>query len=218
MKAAMTGENSYVCIYKKNQDYLLESKTFHKFPSRHRSSHLCLIDFAHLASSTTAGDVLALGALLSTSHAVTRPGPAGAGALTAKQVDIGAGRGNSTLDAGDGEVSDWDTSGGGTSGAAVLIVLLDDDAILGNVAQGDVVVGDSGDLASSTGDGLDTNAVVRVADRTVLNIDSIDGVVATATNRADGQAVATSARSTGEGDVGARVDGQAVILVVDNSA
>lgn len=171
-----------------------------------------------LAGSATAGDVLALGALLSTGDTVAGPGPAGAGALAAEQVGVGAGRGDGALDAGDSEVGDRDTGGGGTGRAAVLVVLLDDDTVLGDVAQGDVVEGHAGDLAGGAGDGLDADAVVRVADLAVLDVHSVDGVVGTASHGANRQAMAASAGATGEGDVGAGVDGQAVILVVHNGS
>lgn len=140
------------------------------FTSRSRLS-------VHLAGSSTAGDVLALGARLSTSDTVARPLPARARALAAKQVDVGARRSDGALDAGDSKVGDWDASGGGTGRAAVLVVLLNDDTVLGDVAQGDAAVGDAGDLAGSAGDRLDTDAVVRVADLAVRNEHSVDGVV-----------------------------------------
>lgn len=219
MKAAVAVANAHLIIYKATSIYenpkraiCAQLKSQRPWPSHPNHPSV------RLAGSTTAGDVLALGALLSTSDAVAGPGPVRAGALATKQVDVGARRGNTTLDAGDSEVGDWDTGGGGTGGAAVLVVLLDDDTVLGDVAQGDVVEGHAGDLASSTGDGLDTDAVVRVADLAVLDVHSVDGVVATASNRPNGQAVAARAGATGKGDVGAGVDGQAVILVLHDGS
>lgn len=173
---------------------------------------------ARLAGSATAGDVLALGALLSTSDAVAGPGPARAGALAAKQVGVGAGRGDGSLDAGDSKVGDWNTSGGGSGRAAVLVVLLDDDTVLGNVAEADIVEGHAGNLAGGAGDGLDTDTVVRVADLAVLDVHSVDGVVGTAADRANAEAMATAAGASGEGDVGAGVDSQAVVLVLHNGS
>lgn len=46
--------------------------------------------------------------------------------------------------------------------------------------------------------------------------DAVDNVVVTSSNRTDGKTVAAGAGSAGEGDVLARVDRNAVILVLDN--
>lgn len=146
-------------------------------PSRHS---------AHLAGSATAGDILALGALLSTRDTVAGPGPVRAGSLAAEQVDVGARRSDGALDAGDSKAGDWDTSGGGTGRASVLVILLDDNAVLGDVAQGDAAVGHAGDLAGGAGDRLDADAVVRVANLAVRDVHSVNGVVGTASNRANG--------------------------------
>ena len=169
-----------------------------------------------LASSTGAGgDVGALGALGSASDLVARPLPVGAGALTAKDVGLNTLGGHGASDAGDLEVGDGDTSGGLAGRRAVLVVLLDDDTVLGDVGEGDVLVGDVGDGASGAGDGLNTDTVVGVGDLGVLDDNVLDGVVGAATDRADGETVATRAGTTDEVDVGARVDGKAVILVLD---
>lgn len=48
--------------------------------------------------------------------------------------------------------------------AAVLVVLLDDDAVLGDARQRDVLVGDVLDGARRVVDGLDAHAVLRVFD------------------------------------------------------
>ena len=169
-----------------------------------------------LASSTGAGgNVGARGALGSASDLVARPLPVGARALTAEDVGLNTLGGHRTSDAGNLEVGDGDTGGRLAGRGAVLVVLLDDDTVLGDVGEGDVLVGNVGDGASGAGDGLDADTVVGVADLGVLNDDVLDDVVRAATDRADGETVATRAGTTNEVDVGARVNGQAVILVLD---
>ena len=162
-----------------------------------------------------AGDVGAAGALNTASDTVAGPLPAGAGALSAEDVGLDTLGGHGTSDAGDGEVGDGNTGGGRACRRAVLIVLLDDDAVLGDVGEGDVLVGDVRDGTSSARDGLDADTVVGVANLRVLNDNALDGIVRAATDRADGQAVTTRAGTTGEVNIGSGVDGQAVILVLD---
>lgn len=77
---------------------------------------------------------------------------------------------------------------------------------------------DIGDGSGGAVDGLDTDTVVRVGDGAVLDQHSLDDVVRAASDRADGETVATAAGAAGEGDVGTRVDGKAVILVLYDSA
>ena len=86
------------------------------------------------------------------------------------------------------------------------------------VGQLDVAVGDAGDFAGGAGDSLDAHAVVGVDDLGVEDVDGVDGVVAPAANAADAQAVAAGAVAAGESDLGAAVDGEAVVLVVDGGA
>jgi hypothetical protein len=168
-----------------------------------------------LASSTTAGDVHAAGALLSSSDGVTRPGPVGARSLTAEDVDIKTLSSDATLDVLDGEASNRDTSGGLAGRAAVQVVLLDDDTVLGNVLEGDVGVADAGDRAGGARDSLDADTVVGVGDGGVADDDVLDNIVGAAANRADGDTVTAGAASTGEVDVGTGVNSKAVVLVLD---
>ena len=51
------------------------------------------------------------------------------------------------LDVLDGETGDRDAGGGGASGRAVLVVLLDQDSVLGDVLEGDALVGDVLEIA-----------------------------------------------------------------------
>ena len=89
----------------------------------------------HLASSR-ARNVGALGALLAAGDGVAGPGPVGAGALGAQDVDGRGVGGDAASDALDGQAGDGDAGGRGAGGRAVLVVLLDDDAVLGDLERG----------------------------------------------------------------------------------
>ena len=60
--------------------------------------------------------------------------------------------------------------------------------------------------------------VDRVGDGRVLKGDGVDRVVVASTDAADGQTVSTRAGTAAERDGGTRIDGNAVVLVVDLSA
>lgn len=104
-----------------------------------------------------AGNTLALGAGLATSDFDAVPGPAGASARGTEDVNVGRTAGNSSLDVAQGQASDGDAAGGSASGAAVLVVLLNDDAVLGDSRQSDVLVGDALDGASRAVHSLNTD-------------------------------------------------------------
>jgi len=157
---------------------------------------------AHLARSA-AGNVRALGALHTTSDAVARPGPVGARTLRAQNVHISTLGRNRTLNILHSQTRDRHTSGRSTSGAAVLVVLLNHDTVLCNVLERNVLVGDAADGAGSAVDGLDAHAVVRVGDGGRQDLDVLDGVVRAAADGADADAVAAGAGAAGESDVSA---------------
>jgi hypothetical protein len=95
----------------------------------------------HLARSR-AGDVGALAALHAASDADARPLPVGASTLGAKDVNLlglGSDAASNVLDS---KTGDRDAGGGLASGRAVLVVLLDQDSGLGDVLEGDALVGD----------------------------------------------------------------------------
>lgn len=172
-------------------------------------------DVCLASSARAAGNAGALGALGAAGDGVAGPLPVGAGALAAEDVGLDGLGGDGALDAGDGEVGDGHAGGGVAGGRAVLVVLLDHDAVLGDVGQGDVLVGDVGDGAGRAVHGLDADAVVRVGDLRVLDDYALDDVVRAAADGTDGQAVTAGAGAANEVDVGARVDGEAVVLVLD---
>jgi hypothetical protein len=89
-----------------------------------------------------AGDVLAAGAGFATGELDARPSPVRAGTRGAQNVDIGSGARDGPGNLAHLQVGDGNTAGGGASGAAVLVVLLNDNTVLGDAAQGDVGVVD----------------------------------------------------------------------------
>lgn len=107
-------------------------------------------------TTDTRRNTLALGGLLSSSYRHTRPGEVGA--RGAEDVDVGTARRNGALDTLQGEAGDGDPGGGSAGWGTVLIVLLNDDAVLGDVQQRDAGISDVGNRARRVVDGLDTDA------------------------------------------------------------
>jgi hypothetical protein len=83
--------------------------------------------------------------------------------------------------------------------------------------EGDRVILDIRNRAGRSVNSLDADTVVRVGNDRVEDADSLDNIVGAATNGSNRQTMATAAVSSSEGNVGARVDGEAVVLVLDNS-
>ena len=167
----------------------------------------------HLAAGTrTAGDTRALGGLLATGDLVARPLPAGASARGTEDVGVGTSAGDTDSVISHGKASDRDASGGLAGGRTVLVVLLDNNTVLGDSREDVAGVSDAGDLASSAVDSLNTETVLRVGDLVVQELDVGDGVVVTTTDGTDGETVATSAGGARNSDVGTRVDSDTVVL------
>jgi hypothetical protein len=172
--------------------------------------------YIRLARSTgSAGNVRALGAVDTAGDLDLGPVPLGARALAAKNVGLDTLGSHGTGDTRDIDVGDGNTSGGLAGGRAVLVVLLDDNAVLADVLHRDTRVGDVVDGTGGTRDGLDADTVVRLNDLGVLDKDTVDDVAGTAADRADADTVTARAEVLDELDVGARVDGEAVVLVLD---
>ena len=176
--------------------------------NQHHRTGVLITCLANLAGSGVR-HALAVLASLATADVNTRPGPIGAG--SAQDVDTLGIVFDRASDAVQGDLRDRDTIRGGASWAAVLVVLLDLDAVLGDAGQGDVAVGDAGDLARLAGDGLDADAVGGVFDGGGLDVDVGDGVVVAAADGADGEAVAAGAGAASEGQTVDGVDSQAVL-------
>ena len=143
----------------------------------------------------------ALAALLTTSDGVSRPGPVLAATVTAENVDVSSAALNGTGNLLNLEAGNGDTGGGLAGRAAVLVILLDDDTVLGDVGKLDVGESDVGDGTGGLVDGLDADTVVGVDDARVGDGDILHDVVVAQTNGTDGDTVATGAGATGESDV-----------------
>ena len=146
-----------------------------------------------IRARSTARDVLAFGADLAARDAHVLPGPARARAARAQDIDIRGRAGDCSCDPVQSEVRDRDAVRRGAGRAAVLVVLLDDDAVDGDAAELDVAVDDAGDGAGRAVDGLDADPVLAVADGAVFDRDVRDGVVGAAADGAEAQAVAATA-------------------------
>lgn len=83
---------------------------------------------------------------------------------------------------------------------AILVVLLDHDAVLADVGERDVFIGHGGDGAGRLENGLDAYAVLGVRNGRGRDGDVLHDVVATAADRADGEAVASGTIAIREGD------------------
>lgn len=84
---------------------------------------------------------------------------------------------------------------------AAVVVLLDEDAVLGDLGEGDVGVGDLVDLAALVLEGLDADSVGGVDYLGVEELDVVDDVIIAATDAADGETVTTVAVTVLEDDV-----------------
>jgi hypothetical protein len=113
--------------------------------------------------------------------------------------------------------------------------LLDDDAVLSDAGESVTSVCNAWDGTSGSRDGFDADTVIAVDDLVVGEVDVADSIIGAAANRTDREAVSSSARTAREGDISyeqylvnvssqddvglltARVDGDTVILVVNDS-
>ena len=90
--------------------------------------------------------------------------------------------------------------------------------VVAYVLKSDALVGDVLDRALGVRNSLDANTVVGVNDLRVEDLHGVDDVVVAAADGADRETVAARAVTAGESDVGAGVNGEAVVLVVDGGA
>ena len=109
-------------------------------------------------AASTARNVLAAGTFLSTGNRNTLPSPVRAATFTTQDVDIGSRASDATRNTIDGKTGNRDAGGGCAGRAAVLIVLLNDDAVFGDAGEGNALVGYAGDGAGGSVDGLDADA------------------------------------------------------------
>lgn len=87
----------------------------------------------HLAGGTrSAGDTGTLGGLLATGDLVARPLPAGASTRGTEDVGVGTRAGDTDGVVSHGQSSDWHARGWFACRRAVLVVLLDNNTVLGD--------------------------------------------------------------------------------------
>jgi hypothetical protein len=122
----------------------------------------------HLAAGArAAGDTRALAGLLAAGDLVARPFPAGASTRSAKDVGVGTSAGDTDSVISHGKASDRNRASGFSSGTSILIVLLNDYTVFGDVGEDVAGVSDARDLSSSTVDSLDAKTILRVGDLVV---------------------------------------------------
>lgn len=149
----------------------------------------------------TGRNVLALVALLSTGDAVATPAPVSAATGAAENLDLGGRALDATLDLVELDVVDLDAVGRLAGGTAVLVVLLDDDAVLGDARQANVLEAHVGDGSAGPVNSLDAGTILGVDDLGVDDVDGVDGVVLAAADGTDGETVAALAVTVGESDM-----------------
>jgi len=155
----------------------------------------------HLRALGNAGYVGALVVGLAASYGYICPGPASAGALSAGNDDVVATAGDITSDVVERQTGNGNASISVTVEVTTVVVLFDEDAILGDLRQGNVFVGDLVNLAGRASASLDAHAVDGLGNLGVREGNRIDRVVVTTTDRADGETVSTRAEAVLEGDV-----------------
>lgn len=156
---------------------------------------------------------LALGALLATSDANATPFPVAA--RSAENVNLFRVICHCSRDILHGNIRDRDATRWGSCGRAVLVILFNDDAVVGNVGEFDIGIGDVLDRSFGVVHSLDANSVGRVRDGAVGNVDVGHFIVGASTDRAHRDTMAARAVTVSEADVTSRVDSKAIILVLD---
>jgi hypothetical protein len=147
----------------------------------------------NLLAESAAGDILAASALLATCDADARPRPAGTSTRGTKDINICSATLDCALNVAECQTCDRHTIRRRACGRAVLVVLLDNDAVLADVRERDVFVSHSGNRAGRFVDGLYAHAVLGVGNSRGGDGDILYGVVASATDGADREAVAAGA-------------------------
>lgn len=121
----------------------------------------------------------------SSSNHNIRPSPTSASTTSTGDNNIITSACNSAAsrDVLDGQVSDGDSAGGGSSiKISTVVVLLDEDAVFGDGAEGDAAVGNAGDGSGVALGGLDADSIDRGLDLGAREGDVGDGVVGASTD------------------------------------
>ena len=145
--------------------------------------------------------VFASSRLLSPSNLHIVPSPVRAATRSTKKIDISSLTVHSTSHALQLDIRNSDTVRGLTRRLAILVILLDNDAVIGDAGHNNVRVRDLRHGTSGTRDGLNSDGVLGIAHGGVLDSDVLDNVVGAAADRTDGETVAANAGAAGEPDV-----------------
>lgn len=131
------------------------------------------------------GHILAFAAGLSASEVHAAPGPVAAAAITAQDVDFHRIGLQGASDSIHSQVGDRDAVSGRPSRRAVLIVLLNHDAVVGNSRDSDVGESHVAHGASGFVDGLNTNAIGGIGHGGISDGHVLYSVVIAPANGAD---------------------------------
>jgi hypothetical protein len=123
----------------------------------------------HLARSTRR-HILTLRARLPTSNLHIRPSPIRAAPITAQNINRNSIALNGASNLLHGQIGNRNASGGSAGRTAVLVVLLNDNALVGDARELDVVEGYARNFACGAGDGLNAHAVGRVGNGRVGDV------------------------------------------------
>lgn len=177
-----------------------------------------MVQRARSGAGSDTWDVRARTILLAASNADSRPFPASAGAARAAgdyDVMSRARDSSFTLDVAQGKAGNRDTAGSRSVQITAVVVLFDQNAVLGNARHGQVRVRDVVDLSGLSRKRLDADGLSALRDLIVRERDGVHGVVLAASYATDRQAVTTRAKTVLESDMGTGVDCDTVVLIVD---
>jgi len=152
------------------------------------------------------------GDFLSSSHDVGVPFPVGC--VLHPDLDVGSVPQNVSTNVVDGQSTNGQVTGGISTRSGVEVVTDDDNTDFTDVLENDVVESDSFDNTFTVEQSLDSDTDVVLDDLAILD-DNVFSFVDIVSTNSDSDTVASFANVVLEEDVGSRVDGQAIVLVVN---
>lgn len=133
-----------------------------------------------VATASAARDVLAFGACFTPGNAHVVPSPVRAGTTGTEDIDVGRTALDGAGHAVKCEIGDWDAASWCSGWAAVLIILLDDNTVIGDSREGDILVSHARDRPCGIIHRLNSDAILAVLHCGGLNGDAFYSVVAAA--------------------------------------
>lgn len=143
-----------------------------------------------LLTRSPLGNILTLLTLLPPSNLDPIPSPPRTAPTPTENVNISRITRHSPRNSIQRDIRNRHASGRLTGRSTILVVLLNDNAVVGDIGHGDVGVGDLADGAGGAGDGLYADAVCGIGDYGVGDGYVFDRVVVAAADGADGEAMA----------------------------